>query len=87
MNIQTGWESGEAGMIKSKNKCQKCGGRLVAEYIGSYGDVFLLNSKGEPCKSRLKRHIYEHDGELPMIYCNDCRSGYEKCGYEAEWHE
>lgn len=66
-------------MIEIKNKCPKCGGRLVAEYIGSYGDVFLLNSKGEPYKYRLKRHIYEHDGCPPMIYCIDCGRAYERC--------
>jgi len=71
-------------MTETKNKCPKCGGHLVAEYIGSYGDVFLLNSKGEPYKNRLKRHIYEHDGEPPMIYCNDCGRGYERCGQKAE---
>ena len=67
-------------MAETKNKCPRCGGRLVAEYIGNYGDVYFLNSKGEPYKDRLKRHIYEHDGEPPMIYCKDCGTGYERCG-------
>ena len=61
------------------NICPKCGGRLVAECIGSYGDVYPLNKKGEPRKRRLKRNIYEHDGDDPMIYCMDCGRGYENC--------
>ena len=71
-------------MNDKKNICLECGGRLVAEYIGNYGDVFFLNTKGEPYKGRLKRCIYEHDGEPPMIYCIDCGRGYGKCGNSGE---
>lgn len=60
--------------------CPECGGQLVAEFIGNYGDVYPLGKNGKPLKKRLRRHIYEHDGEPPMVYCKDCARGYEKCG-------
>ena len=64
--------------MESKNKCPKCGGRLVAEFIGNYGDIFLLNKDGSGKTRRMKRMIYEHDGDPPMIYCIDCGEGYER---------
>lgn len=36
----------EANINQGNNKCPICGGRLVAEFIGSYGDVYLLNKQG-----------------------------------------
>ena len=59
--------------MKAKNICRFCGGRLVKEYIGNYGDVYYLKENGEPTKKRLKRYIYEHGGEdEAMIYCLAC---------------
>ena len=69
-------------MGDKKNVCPECGGQLVCEYIGSYGDVFLLDKNGEPYKRRLRRMIYEHDGDEPMIYCKDCGHGISRCGQE-----
>ena len=56
------------------NKCPYCGGKLVIECVGCYGDVFMLKKNGEPSKKRIKRFIYEHYGmDNAMIYCWNCR--------------
>lgn len=61
-------------MSENTNRCPHCGGQLVVEYIGSYGDVFMLGKNGEPNKKRIKRFIYEHYGEDgKMVYCWNCR--------------
>ena len=63
--------------MEDKNRCPKCGGRLVAEFLGSYGDVHLMKKDGTAQKQRMKRIIYETDGNPPMIYCIDCGEGFE----------
>lgn len=65
------------------NKCPDCGGQIVAEYIGSYGDVYIIGKNGVPLKRRLKRFIYESNGDKPMIYCINCGKGIEQCGTEV----
>ena len=61
-------------MNENTNRCPHCGGKLVVEYIGSYGDVYVLGGNGKPCKKRIKRFIYDHHGDgNKMIYCWDCR--------------
>lgn len=52
------------------NRCQKCGGRLVAEAIGTYGTVLDVKQDGSVGR-KLRRMIYEHSGEW-MCYCTDC---------------
>ena len=69
--------------MSEKNKCPKCGGRLVAEYIGSYGDVYVLKKNGKPYKRKMKRFIYENDGQEPMVYCLDCGNSVEINGGEV----
>lgn len=55
-------------------KCPYCGGRMVIEYIGNYGNIYPLKKNGEPGKKRIKRILYEESGmEDAMIYCLDCR--------------
>jgi len=71
-------------MAETKNKCPKCGGRLVAEYNGTYGDIYLIGKTGVIFKRRFKRCIYEHDGDAPMIYCFDCGTGIENCGQDVK---
>ena len=66
------------------NKCPDCGGQIVAEYIGSYGDVYIIGKNGVPHKRRLKRFIYESNGDKPMIYCFNCGKGIEQCGTGGE---
>jgi hypothetical protein len=68
----------EKPMMKSsidQSVCPHCGGRLVAEVYGTYGDVFLLNKNGSVSKRRLKRFIYDKDWskDAIAIYCFDCR--------------
>ena len=55
--------------------CPHCGGRLVAEVYGTYGDAFLLNKDGSISKRRLKRFVYDKDWSKAAIsiYCFDCR--------------
>ena len=54
-------------------KCPYCGGRVVIEYLGSYGNVYPLKKNGEPGKKRIRRFLYEESGDVPLIYCWDCR--------------
>lgn len=54
-------------------KCEYCGGLMVIEYLGSYGNAYRLKKNGEPSKKRIKRFIYEEDGSYSMIYCLNCR--------------
>ena len=54
-------------------KCLYCGGRMVIEYFGSYGNVYPLKKDGEPGKKRIRRFLYEESGDYPLIYCLDCR--------------
>lgn len=55
-------------------KCPLCGGLMVIEYIGSYGNVYPLKKNGDPGKKRMRRIIYEEDGmESTMIYCWNCK--------------
>jgi hypothetical protein len=55
-------------------KCPHCGGLMVIECIGNYGNVYPLKKNGDPGKKRIRRIIYEEDGmEDTMIYCWDCK--------------
>ena len=58
-------------MKKVKNKCPECGGCLLIEAIGNYGDVYRMKANGEMSKKRIKRCIYETSGDY-MIYCENC---------------
>jgi len=71
-------------VFEKMSKCPVCGGRVVAEYIGSYGDVYLIGKNGQPRKRRMKRYVYETDGNEPMIYCKDCGFGIKNTGREMK---
>ena len=58
-------------MARAKNICQHCGGKLLIEAIGSYGDVYRMLQNGEVSRRRIKRYTYEHSGDY-MIYCEKC---------------
>ena len=54
-------------------KCPKCGGSLIFEAIGLYGDCFKVNKRtGKVCEKRYKRYHYEHEDY--MLYCLSCRT-------------
>ena len=59
-------------MQQAKNVCKYCGGRLVVEYFGHCGSVYLLKENGEPEKVCIKRTIYEEKGGFSQVYCADC---------------
>ena len=55
-----------------KNICKKCGGKLVIEFIGTYGTVYPLKKDGEPGKNKIKRVLYEESSGDYIIYCSNC---------------
>ena len=57
--------------MDAKNICPKCGGKLLIEAVGNYGDVYRMKKNGEMSKVRVRRFIYECSGDY-MIYCEDC---------------
>lgn len=59
-------------MSEKRNICKYCGGKLVVEYIGSYGSVYALKGDGTPRKRRIRRTLYEESCDSPMIYCSKC---------------
>ena len=60
-----------------KNICKYCGGKLVIEFIGSYGSVYPLKKNGQAGHRRIKRILYEESNDTPMIYCWDCGKSQE----------
>lgn len=58
-------------MREAKNICQECGGKLLIEAVGNYGDVYRMKKNGEMSKVRIRRCIYETSGDY-MIYCEKC---------------
>lgn len=56
-----------------RNVCQYCGGRLVIEYIGSYGAVYELTRTGKPYKDRDRKILYPLTKTEFTIYCKSCR--------------
>ena len=59
--------------MRAKNICKYCGGKLLIEYIGSYGSVYAMKADGEPSKNRIRRILYEeNDGGEPIVYCGQC---------------
>ena len=58
-------------------KCPLCGGTLVIEFIGTYGDIYKLGKNLQETKTRIKHRKYEHSGDT-MIYCFDCGTGFER---------
>lgn len=57
-------------------KCKRCGGRIVIEYLGQYGDIYLMKANGEPSSTRIKRIKYGGDDYDPLVYCIDCHFDY-----------
>ena len=58
-------------MAEKKNICPECGGRLLIETVGTYGDIYRMQTNGEIGKVRLRRTMYESTGEH-LIYCEKC---------------
>ena len=53
-------------------KCKYCGGHIVIEYFGDYGEVHRINKDGTVSK-RYKNIIYEtHGRDDSIMYCEDC---------------
>lgn len=63
-------------MKEARNICPKCGGRLLIEAIGNYGDVYRMKADGEMSKVRLRRTIYAGTDSY-LIYCEDCRETFD----------
>lgn len=59
--------------IKYPAVCPFCGGRIVAEFSGNYGDAFYINKNGTVSRRRARRFMYELDNDSPQVYCMDCR--------------
>lgn len=57
---------------KTKNICNYCGGKMVIEFIGSYGAVYPMKKNGEPGKRRIRRFMYEESGGDFLVYCSAC---------------
>ena len=64
----------------AKNICPECGGKLLIEALGTYGDVYRMNKNGDMSKARVKRVIYESSGDF-LIYCEDCGNAVDEKGY------
>ena len=58
-------------MSEKKNICPECGGRLLIEAVGTYGDVYRMKANGEMGKVRLRQSVYEAT-EGYLIYCEKC---------------
>ena len=58
-------------MSKAKNVCPVCGGKLLIEAVGNYGDVYRMKKNGEMSTKRIRRCVYETSGDY-MVYCEDC---------------
>lgn len=56
-----------------KNICKYCGGKLVVEYIGTYGVVYELTRTGKLYKDRDRKIMYPMTKTEFMIYCQDCK--------------
>ena len=67
------WRSKEPteNMNTARNICPKCGGKLLIEAIGNYGDIYRMRADGEMSKRRIKRVIYGGTGDY-IIYCEQC---------------
>ena len=57
--------------MPDKSKCEYCGGKIVRKYWGSYGDVFPVLPDGKCGKKKIRREIYEYDGDF-ITYCSKC---------------
>lgn len=66
--------------MKAKNKCTKCGGSLLIEAVGKYGDVYRLKRDGKIGETRIRTHKYEHTGEY-LVYCCRCGQTYNAHDY------
>lgn len=62
--------------MNAKNICPECGGRLLIEAVGNYGDVFRMKRNGEMYKRPIRRYIYEYSGDF-MVYCENCKKIFE----------
>lgn len=60
------------------NTCKKCGGKLLIEEFGQFGDIYRMKRNGDASKRRIKRKIYGDTGEA-IVYC-------EACGKPAEYY-
>lgn len=60
---------------KKKVVCPKCGGNLVYEAIGSYGQLYHVCKNGKIGR-QLKVIKYEGSGDA-MLYCLDCGTNYD----------
>lgn len=59
-------------------RCEKCGGRLIYESMGTFGDLYLMRNEGYIFNQRLKRKHYEHfDRETDLVYCEKCHTQYD----------
>ena len=67
-------------MKNPKNICPECGGKLLIEAIGNYGDVCYMKQDGTESKTRIRRYIYEHSGDF-MIYCESCGNSVDSSKY------
>lgn len=62
--------------MKKTTKCPTCGGHLVYEECGTYGDCFKINKRtGKVSKERFRRVHYEHGDS--MLYCLKCGSNFD----------
>ncbi len=60
----------------SNYQCPNCGSKLSYESVGSYGDIYDINSRnGMVCAKRRARVHYEH-GDA-MVYCRNCGTSYD----------
>lgn len=55
------------------NKCEYCGGPLVVEFAGEYGEVYKIKKSGLVSSRRIRKIEYETDPDNYMIYCYRCR--------------
>ena len=60
----------------NKNACPKCGGKIVAEAVGSYGILYYIRKDGTLGR-KLREAKYECTGEW-LYYCPVCGTNYDK---------
>ena len=67
-------------MKSPKNICPNCGGKLIIEVIGNYGDIYHMKADGEIPKRRIRRVVYEGADQY-LIYCERCNNNFDPDDY------
>lgn len=65
---------------EDRNVCPECGGKLLIEAVGTFGDIYRMKKNGEMSKRRIARRIYDTTGGY-LVYCGKCGAQMEAEDY------